>query len=794
LVFNSSVKPVTLITDDGSGITQSLRNKLDKEGHITVILNLNHKFSRKKNLANTITLSESTDLEIENALMRINEKFGKVDYFMHMHPIIQFEENNISMHFNDEKEIVQSVFLLAKHLNHNLADSENAQRSGFLAITQFDGKFGTGGKLNTSVIGGGLSGLVKSLNLEWPSVFCRSIDIQPEIKPNKAAELIFDELYDVDVNNVDIGISEKGRTTYSTQETQIDESEIIEANLSDNSLFIVSGGGRGVTASCIIELARNYKCKFILIGRSSIKDELPNYAIEEENEGKLKTLIMNDLKSKGEKANIKTLQLTYNKIVAKKEIDKTIKSIEENGGKAVYIQADVTNLKIKTQLSKIEKEWGSITGLIHGAGRLADKLIQNKTEEDFNNVFSVKIDGIVNLLNSVNLNKLQHLVLFSSVAGFYGNIGQTDYAIANEILNTLAHLIKANYPLIKVSAINWGAWEGGMVSPELQKKFEEQGVTLVNKIGGVAMFVNEFSKKYNSQPQVIIGGTLPKPESVISNELKVYKVKRKLSELDNPFLNHHKLKGKPVLPTVISLSWMADTCLGIYPDFIVTTINNARVFNGIIFTDTKQENYFLELKELTKSVSRIEFEVVIFSEGNKFPKNHYSANIILEKVYPTYNLNNDFNKSIDATNGIKGEQLYQNGVLFHGPYFQGIQEVLNINEDEMILKCNAKQIPLEEQGQFPIRSINTYVLDILYQSLLVWVHKFKDGARSLPLQSEYGKLFINLPFEKELYIHFKIREHSDYKMIADGIIYDNDGNVYIEIGGTGVTVSKELSW
>jgi len=73
---------------------------------------------------------------------------------------------------------------------------------------------------------------------------------------------------------------------------------------------------------------------------------------------------------------------------------------------------------------------------------------------------------------SVDIHNLDHLVLFSSVAGFYGNVGQTDYAIANEILSKAAHQFKTNHPNTKVSAINWGAWDSGMVSGELKVQFE----------------------------------------------------------------------------------------------------------------------------------------------------------------------------------------------------------------------------------------------------------------------------------------------------------------------------------
>jgi len=43
-----------------------------------------------------------------------------------------------------------------------------------------------------------------------------------------------------------------------------------------------------------------------------------------------------------------------------------------------------------------------VTGIIHGAGVLADKLIEKKTSEDFDAVCSTKINGIDALLKSIN--------------------------------------------------------------------------------------------------------------------------------------------------------------------------------------------------------------------------------------------------------------------------------------------------------------------------------------------------------------------------------------------------------
>ena len=75
-----------------------------------------------------------------------------------------------------------------------------------------------------------------------------------------------------------------------------------------------------------------------------------------------------------------------------------------------------------------------------------DKLIEKKTSQDFDAVCSTKINGLDALLKSVDQEKLTHLLIFSSAAGFYGNAGQSDYAIANEVLNRIALLFSQKHP------------------------------------------------------------------------------------------------------------------------------------------------------------------------------------------------------------------------------------------------------------------------------------------------------------------------------------------------------------
>lgn len=780
------------MTNDGSDLTSHVIEKLSKEGHKVVTLNL-PKLSNPIT-KNAVTLNAHTDEAIEESLNTIQTKYGKTGSFIHIHPHFEFQNGYFTQHFAAEKEIVKSLFLLAKHLQKDLNELGETQDVKFLTVTRIDGKMGYGNRGNISVVGGGIPGLVKCLNLEWSPVFCRAVDIQPELPFKHMADQIIAEFHDPNAMVMEVGISEEGRTTTQVTPVYVDPEKLISTSVTRDSVFLVSGGARGVTASCAIEMAKAFQCKFILMGRSSSDFEIPMHAINGIDDGSLKRNIMNDLKEEGEKPSLSKVQEIFNEIVAKKEIDSTLAQIEKHGGQAVYLKADVTNLsEIKPELDQIIARLGSITGIIHGAGRLADKYIQDKTEADFENVLSVKLDGLLGLLRVVDFNKLDHLFMFSSVAGFYGNIGQTDYAIANEILSRAAHLFKTNHPNTHVSAINWGAWDSGMVSGELKAQFEAAGVKLVNSEGGAAMMVNEFNSDYSNQPQVIIGDTLPAAVSYIGT-IKTHRIERNLKLEDNPFLLHHVIQGNAVLPVVNAVGWMAQTCEIIYPDFKVYKVENTKLFKGIVFDGTQKDKYILELKEIEKTGEKIIFETTVLSEGNNLPTFHYKATVTLlnKRSVPdapvfTHKISGDYSAT-------KGEILYQDGSLFHDKYFQGIEEVLDLTENQIVLSCIAPEVPISEQGQFPVQSINTFFSDIQYQGMVVWVQKFLDGAKSLPLQTESAVVYKSIPAGKKLFVTVVIHEATEFKMVAECIVYDEEGSIYMQTKGATVTVSKELVW
>ena len=143
-------------------------------------------------------------------------------------------------------------------------------------------------------------------------------------------------------------------------------------------------------------------------------------------------------------------------------------ALESAGSEVRYMPVDVRDSgALRGVLEEVRRGWGPITGIVHGAGVLADKLIADKTDEQFDRVLTTKVGGLRTLLAATEEDPLDTIVLFSSVAAVFGNAGQSDYAMANEVLGQVACAERARRPDCLVRSIAWGPWHGGMVTPAL---------------------------------------------------------------------------------------------------------------------------------------------------------------------------------------------------------------------------------------------------------------------------------------------------------------------------------------
>lgn len=563
--------------------------------------------------------------------------------------------------------------------------------------------------------------------------------------------------------------------------------------ITPESVVLVSGGARGITASCVIKLAEKTHCRFILLGRSEITPYEPAYAVDCQEEAELKKRIIVDLKQKGEKPTPQKIQREFKDIQAQREIKGTLRQVKAFGSTAEYVSVDITNgPALKQKLSGPVSRLGPISGIVHGAGSLADKLIERKSESDFETVYNPKIMGLENLLKVVPVSQLRFLVLFSSIVGFFGNIGQADYAIANEILNKAAYSLKRKNPDCHIVSFNWGPWEAGMVTPELKRAFEERNIQMIPTDVGTEMFVNELTTRRPNHIQLIVGNPPSRPVVQPDYDLRKYQIKRQLSLEANPFLNDHTIGEHAVLPATCAATWIANACEQLYPGYIFYSLDNFRVLKGIVFDETLADSYVLDLTEQKKTeAGEIVFDAVIWSKKTRGGRvYHYKLTLTLLRQAPTIP-HIDLNLNDITTNPIPGKKLYKDGTLFHGATFQGVKQVLAISPGKLVMECVLPKLDPAWTGQFPVQTSNPYIYDTIVQCLLIWAQTYYQ-APCLPASLIKLEQFKAIPFETTCLVSMEIKSHRETSVVADITVSDMTGEVYVIITALEGTISPHL--
>ncbi len=511
LQVNTPTENVALVVDDGSKITALLMSALEAKGWKPAVLRLPKAIVKPcASVAKSIpcvVMADTSEGALVDSLATIQKDIGNIGAVFAIQPTIASTKKGVS-YPEASKALMLNSFLLAKHLKVTLNTAAETGRSAFVSVVRMDGSLGYGIANGEDLIQGGLFGLTKTLKLEWPNVHCRSIDIASSTKAEEATNVILAELYDVNSSLVEVGYNANGRVTLQTQ--GVDSYSLTAGNsISKDSVFLVSGGAKGVTTKCVEKLAARYQCKFILLGRSDYHSEEPQWVNDCLDEAELKKLAMQELIAQGEKPTPVKVSKLLRPVLSAREISQAITAIEATGSQALYVSADVTDVDaMPGKLASAIATLGPVTGIVHGAGVLADKYIEQKTVEDFDAVYSTKVQGLAALLSAVDVAKLTHLALFSSAAGYYGNEGQADYSVANEILNKTALSFKQQHPSCHVVSFNWGPWDGGMVTPELKKMFMAKNVYVIPLDAGSELFVNELSSATNDRLQIMVGNDM----------------------------------------------------------------------------------------------------------------------------------------------------------------------------------------------------------------------------------------------------------------------------------------------
>ena len=336
-------------------------------------------------------------------------------------------------------------------------------------ITQLDGAFGLGDlDAKRDVCAGALAGLLKTAAREWTGVACKAIDLAPSLAESSLGD-VWREI--MSAGPVEVGLSANGPVTLELKNEPLTGEG---PPFGPSDVVLITGGARGVTAAVALAIAEQYQPTLILCGRTAIDQREPDWLRGCETEAAIKQAIASNFQPR---PSPKTIEAEYRATVARREAQANIARMKDAGSRVIYRALDVADAgAVAAVLAELRSLAGPITHLIHGAGVLADRRLDDLTDYQFMQVYRTKVVGIETLLAAVQDKPLKSLVFFSSSTGRFGRTGQVAYAAANEALNKMAQRHRRQFPTCKVVAINWGPWDGGMVTPALRKIFASEGV------------------------------------------------------------------------------------------------------------------------------------------------------------------------------------------------------------------------------------------------------------------------------------------------------------------------------
>lgn len=659
-------------------------------------------------------------------------------------------------------------FRWLQHAGAKLRESAKPGGSAvFATVARLDGAFGLGDlSPDTDPTAGGLAGLAKTARFEWPEVAHKALDVAPdfaESNPGPAAAAVVEEI--LFAGPIEVGVSAEHRCTLELVRTVRRQGSSTPA-FGPRDVIIVTGGARGVTAEAAVALAEVYQPTLILTGRTpAFSGPEPEWIRPHTEEAAMKKAIADHL---GANASPKTVGEYYAKVLGQREIARNIARVEAAGSKVAYFPVNITAGKqVADLLHKVQVRFGPVTGLVHGAGVLADRKIEDLTTEQFDTVYATKVEGLRHLLDLLGHQELKAVVLFGSSTGRYGRTGQLAYAAANEVLNKTAQVEARKRPSARVVSINWGPWVGGMVTPALKKMFEAEGIGLIPLQEGGLFAVQELTAtgraveviaagKLRSQKLATntMGAPILAASPIIATgehhgtngvsgssgpasggapatpELSVV-FERQLDIASHPVLRSHVLDGRAVLPMALHMEWLAHAALHGNPGLVFHGFNDLRITHGVMVEDGGTTN----LKVLAGRAIKHDksFHVPVELRGKRRDGReaiHSRAEVVLTAALPKAPF-------ADKTPDVQPyphpiDEVYRY-FLFHGPELHAIERIDGLTDTAFVATAYPAPAP-SEWFTNPLRSAwvaDPLVIDASFQMMILWSFA-QHGAGSLP--------------------------------------------------------------
>ncbi|MCT4598827.1 MAG: SDR family NAD(P)-dependent oxidoreductase [Vallitalea sp.] len=262
---------------------------------------------------------------------------------------------------------------------------------------------------------GAIAGLFRTVHIENPNIHCKLIATNQSIEDNEQKQILLNELFSNVDDAVDIHYDKNSTRWIRVFKEYLAHKE--NTLLVNKGVYIITGGTGGLGIIMANYLLSHYNAHVILVGRSSYES-----------------------------------------------IEHKIQPLKHIGG---YIDYYSCNISVDDEVQRLKQyvlsKYNKVDGIIHSAGVINDQFIINKTIDDFQKVIQPKKYGVLNLDSVFADVNLTFFAMFSAMASVIGNVGQSDYAYANNFIDLFSikrnTLVKEGKRKGKTISINWPLWD-----------------------------------------------------------------------------------------------------------------------------------------------------------------------------------------------------------------------------------------------------------------------------------------------------------------------------------------------
>lgn len=657
------------------------------------------------------------------------------------------------------------ALLVAAHqlLRVKPQNGESSSRRVFALVTLGDGCLGRGESVPPYADWLAGSGFVKSLHLENNSIDTRVIDINRSMLPSEAADAVVSELV-TGRGHVEAGYPERAtRVVPVLAVCPVPTLEERPLDISHEDVVLVTGGGKGITAECALELARRYRPKLALVGSSPLPD-----------------LAKSDAGSD--------------------ELANNLMRFRELGTDIRYYQCDIVNPQaVQSLVERVQQELGEVTGIVHAAGLNRPQRIESLTAVELLQIVQPKMVGLINLLKVVELSQVKLLVGFSSVIARSGMPGNSDYAYANEWMNRVISRVGAIYPQMQCLSYNFSVWADVGMGARLSsvELLKSKGIDAIPVKEGVRRFADMLPKHWPHADLIVSSrlGRLPtiayarQPQSdlrflenIVRHQPGVELVSEvMLTPESDRYLEHHDYDGSLLFPAVLGLeaiAQVAGACIaGNKPTMLSLPSFEGLRFDRPIVVPPEGRRiriYAHAIERVDADAERVQVEIRSSATGYKMA---YFSGVCVWRTsatpLPTWSLQTPAPLSLDPRKTLYGT------ILFQGPMFQNLVAYLELSDKHCIAKIKVptknQLFALSDRSRLLLDSAQ--VRDAFLHAVQLCVPEFKI----LPVAMD--KVHIRGFEGDHVFLYAQERERTGDEFLYDLDVYDANGQCVEQIHG-----------